>query len=251
MTNAGRGYKIRTLAGVCLLGLTACGGGSGAIPVESNVPVPAAATAAAEALEQAAEEAAKQQPVEQPVAQQAAQPATPVAVPDTGNPDQQSAALIPDQDIIDNAANVGCEAAPAEFNSTVLALVNASRSEARMCGATSHDAVSALTWNNLLAQAALAHSGDMAANNFFSHDGSDGLSVADRVETAGYPWRAVGENIAAGQVDHAEVHQGWVGSPAHCRNIMNPLFSEVGAACVRDPGTDFGTYWVVVFGDSK
>jgi len=172
-------------------------------------------------------------------------PATP---PDAG---PQDSSLTLDQFVLDNAVNVGCEAAPSVFNETMLQLINASRTEARMCGLTSHAAVAKVTWNSQLAQAARAHSSDMAANNFFLHVGSDGLTVSDRVDATNYPWRAVGENIAAGQLDQAEVHQGWVDSPGHCRNIMNDAFSEVGAACVRDSGTDFGTYWVVVFGDSK
>jgi len=39
-------------------------------------------------------------------------------------------------------------------------------------------------------------------------------------------------------------------SPPHCLNIMNKLFTEIGVACVNGPGTDFGDYWVVVFGDT-
>jgi uncharacterized protein YkwD len=30
---------------------------------------------------------------------------------------------------------------------------------------------------------------------------------------------------------------------------MNPIFTEVGAACVVGSDTDYGTYWAVVFGD--
>lgn len=50
-----------------------------------------------------------------------------------------------------------------------------------------------------LQAAARAHAVDMAQNDFFSHTGSDGSSVADRTTMAGYLWTTVGENIAAGQ----------------------------------------------------
>ena len=133
----------------------------------------------------------------------------------------------------------------------MLELVNATRIEARMCGTLERAAVSTVQWNTSLAAAAQFHANDMTVNNFFSHTGSDGLGVVDRVEATGYVWRAVGENIAAGQLDVAAVHQGWVDSQGHCVNIMNSAFTEVGAACVSDPGTDFGNYWVVVFGDSQ
>ena len=104
-------------------------------------------------------------------------------------------------------------------------------------------------WNNRLAQAAANHANDMVTHNFFSHDGSDGLGVSDRADAVAYNWRAIGENIAAGQRDIEEVHQGWLDSPGHCRNIMNSLYTEVGAACVTSNSADYGTYWVVVFGD--
>ena len=120
-----------------------------------------------------------------------------------------------------------------------------------MCGLSSHDATGTLEWNNQLALAAAAHGRDMATNNFFAHNGTDGLSVDGRADAANYPWRAIGENIAAGQTNHDQVHQDWLDSPEHCRNIMNPVFAEVGAACVRNSNTDFGTYWVVVFGNTK
>jgi len=174
----------------------------------------------------------------------------PVATPDTNASGQPDSVPV-DTAVLENAGNVGCEAAPALFNDTMLALINASRIEARMCGDNSRDPAPPVTWNNKLAQAAVAHGQDMAMSNFFSHTGSDGLAVSDRVETADYQWRAVGENIAAGQLEQAEVHQGWLDSPGHCMNIMNKVFTEVGAACVRDSGSDFGTYWVVVFGDVK
>ena len=73
--------------------------------------------------------------------------------------------------------------------------------------------------------------------------------MSDRADSVAYNWRAIGENIAAGQLEIEEVHQGWLDSPGHCRNIMNPLFTEVGAACVTGVDTDYGTYWAVVFGD--
>ncbi len=235
------GFKIGILAGLTLVGATACGGAGSTMPDENSIsaPVPAAAAKGGDALDV-------------PVQQQL--PETTISTPTDpvgSDADAIQSASLAQQELLSNAANVGCEAAPEVFNATMLALVNESRSEARMCVDTSHDAVPALAWNDQLAQAAVAHSLDMASNNFFSHDGSDGLNVADRVDAANYPWRAVGENIAAGQLDNAEVHQGWIESPGHCRNIMNDIFSEVGAACVRDSATDFGTYWVVVFGDSR
>ena len=153
--------------------------------------------------------------------------------------------------LVANASSVPCDAPSGNFQDTMLAMVNNSRRSARQCGIASMPVVPQVTWNDQLAVAAAVHANDMVATNIFSHTGSDGLSVADRSLAAGYDWRAVGENIAAGQRDVAEVHQGWLDSPGHCRNIMNSIYTEIGAACVSSDSTDFGSYWVVVFGDQR
>lgn len=155
-----------------------------------------------------------------------------------------------DQLLVDNASSIACTASGSDaFRETMAAVVTAARAESRMCGDASHQPTTPVSWNPLLEKAALSHVEDMATVNFFEHQGSDGLGVADRAENAGYQWRAVGENIAAGQLDIAEVQKRWLASPGHCRNIMNSLFTEVGAACVPATDSNYGTYWAVVFGD--
>ncbi len=69
----------------------------------------------------------------------------------------------------------------------------------------------------------------MALDNFFSHTGSDGSSPGQRISRQGYPWRAYGENIAVGDLTVSSVLQGWLGSEGHCRNLMDPTFTEIGA----------------------
>jgi len=44
----------------------------------------------------------------------------------------------------------------------------------------------------------------------------DGSDPAQRVERAGYRYRATGENIAAGQMKPEEAVAGWIKSPQHC-----------------------------------
>lgn len=174
----------------------------------------------------------------------------PVNASEEGDSSGGNNPIVIDQQVIDNASAVACTASNSEaFRETMLAVIQAARAASRMCGDSSHDSTGTVTWNPLLEQAALSHVQDMAYVNFFSHQGSDGLSVSNRADNVGYNWRAIGENIAAGQLEIEEVHQGWLDSPGHCRNIMNPLFSEVGAACVPGVDTDYGTYWAVVFGD--
>ncbi len=172
----------------------------------------------------------------------AANSAEPVAPVSQSNADEAM--------FVANAAAVSCDANADTFNDTMLAMVNNSRKVARMCGTISKAAVGSVTWSNRLTEAAELHAQDMVDVNFFDHTGSDGLGVSDRASGVGYTWRAIGENIAAGQMDIEEVHQGWLDSPGHCRNIMNTMFTEVGAACITTDAADYQSYWVVVFGDT-
>jgi len=131
----------------------------------------------------------------------------------------------------------------------ILDAVNAARAVPRNCGERAFGAAAPLAWNDALATAALAHSRDMAARRHFGHQGSDGSMVAARATRAGYRWRLVGENIAAGQTSAAEAVAGWIESPGHCANLMNPLFTEMGAGYeisrAKLPGF---VYWTQVFG---
>ena len=142
-------------------------------------------------------------------------------------------------------SNGGCE--PEAYQEELLSLVNAARSEDRMCGDQSYAAAGALTYSCPLEQAARAHSEDMATSNFISHTGSNGLGVSARVEANGYTWRAVGENIAGGYSSPDDVTEGWLSSPGHCANIMNPDFTEFGAARVDSNSADYPRYWTQVF----
>ena len=50
--------------------------------------------------------------------------------------------------------------------------------------------------------------------------------------------------VAMGYFDERTVIQGWLSSPAHCANIMNPLVKEMGVAYN-------GKYWTQVFGSEE
>ena len=129
----------------------------------------------------------------------------------------------------------------------MLELVNAARAETRQCGSESYAAAPALAWDCELRSAAEAHTQDMVEHNFFSHTGSDGLNVGHRVTAAGYQWRAVGENIAAGYAVEEQVMQGWLDSPGHCANIMNPAYQDFGSAVIFTDSADYTSYWTQVF----
>jgi uncharacterized protein YkwD len=133
----------------------------------------------------------------------------------------------------------------------VLVLVNAARAQARECGSERLPAAGPLRLSATLNRAALAHSGDMAAKGFFSHDGSDGSSVMVRASRVGYAGRAVGENIASGQTTPEAAVEGWIKSPPHCANLMSGAFTEMGVAYVVNPSSPMGIYWTQVFGKPR
>jgi len=130
----------------------------------------------------------------------------------------------------------------------VLRLVNDARGRARVCGERTFPAAPPLAWSEPLAQAALVHSRDMAQRNYFDHVDAGGASVAERATRAGYRWRVVGENIAAGQGSARQVVAGWLASAGHCENIMSPEFAEMGAAYAINPHSAMEIYWTQAFG---
>jgi len=133
----------------------------------------------------------------------------------------------------------------------VLQLVNQTRERPRTCGAKRFPAARPLLLNDLLSRASLAHAADMAQYDYFAHEGRDGSSPADRLTRAGYGWKAVGENIAAGPTTPESVVEGWIQSPQHCENLMAPQFREMGVAYAVNRTSKAGIYWVQVLGSKR
>jgi uncharacterized protein YkwD len=135
----------------------------------------------------------------------------------------------------------------AGFQAQLLDRINTLRRTGADCGsAGSFGPASAVAWDTLLDQAATAHAQDMATANYFSHTSLDGRTLSQRIDAAGYAWRNIGENIAAGYGSVDAVMDGWTASPGHCANLMNPAFTEFAVACVRGAaGATYGTYWTM------
>ena len=102
-----------------------------------------------------------------------------------------------------------------------------------------------------LANVAFGHAVDMAEHDYFEHRDLNGQSPADRVRAVGYREKLVGENIAYGPKSVQEVVQGWLDSPGHCENIMDPRFAEMGIANVAGRSGRHGLYWVQVFAEPQ
>lgn len=146
-----------------------------------------------------------------------------------------------------------------------LAHINEVRAERRSCGKYgSMGPAAPLVWSDKLYEAAYLHSYDMAKSRHFSHQGSGssndtiavdmglshGSKLRDRMSYADYRWRAIGENIAAGQRSTQAVMEAWLRSDEHCKNLMNEKFTEVGMAYYKLNGEFQLPYWSQNFGRS-
>ncbi|HEX5737259.1 MAG TPA: CAP domain-containing protein [Hydrogenophaga sp.] len=215
--------------------LAACGGGSDGAPESSDASNGSSmgATPPGESADPAPDTQASAPPPAPSAPPSAAAPPpapTPTPAPSTG--------LI----ALDASTSCGISG----FQADLLQRINAARATARQCGPNAMPAAAPLSWHTRLFSAAARHSKDMAENNYFSHTSLDGRSMGQRVSDEGYAWKAVGENIAAGQSSVNVVMSGWLSSPGHCANIMRATFTQVAVACVHQTGSSYGRYWTMV-----
>ncbi|MBF2046281.1 MAG: CAP domain-containing protein [Leptolyngbya sp. IPPAS B-1204] len=125
----------------------------------------------------------------------------------------------------------------------VVALVNVQRQQIGL---------KPLRLNPFLTASAQAHSQDMALNDFFGHQGSNGSTADQRILAAGYNYATLGENIGAGFSTPEGVMRAWMESPPHRGNILHPALEEIGVGFYfleNDPGdANFRYYWTQNFG---
>jgi hypothetical protein len=95
-----------------------------------------------------------------------------------------------------------------------------------------------LTWDNALAAAAHQHSLRMAQQNTLSHQFPGEPDLSSRSKQAGALFSAIGENVAQG-FSAAGIHEQWMKSPPHRRNLLDPDFNSIGIAVVERGGTLF------------
>jgi uncharacterized protein YkwD len=138
-------------------------------------------------------------------------------------------------------------ASNATVRARVVELVNAARSKGRKCGSARFAAAPPLSTSGKLNDAAAGHARDMARKSYFEHRGADGSQPKDRVIRAGYQPRLTGENIAFGPESAEEAVAGWLASPGHCANIMDPRFQHLGVGLATGRGRG-RIYWVQNFG---
>jgi uncharacterized protein YkwD len=146
--------------------------------------------------------------------------------------------------------------APARSQAPLLAtralqLINEARARGTRCGERSFAPAPPVRLSETLAGVALGHAADMAQHNYFEHQDLAGHSPAERVRAVGYQEKLVGENIAYGPKSAEEVVQGWLDSPGHCENIMDPRFAEMGIAYAAGRASKRGLYWVQLLADPR
>jgi uncharacterized protein YkwD len=131
----------------------------------------------------------------------------------------------------------GADVAPAQaslhfLRSSVLCLVNRVRK---------HYGLPRLRYNPDLRRSATGHSNDMVANGYFSHFGPGGSTPSGRITRAGYLSRArsyfLGEDLAGGDGRRygspLGIFRGWMDSPPHRANILDPRFDDGGVGVAR------------------
>jgi len=101
-----------------------------------------------------------------------------------------------------------------------------------------------------LAAAASGHARAMADGGFLDHRAPDGTGLAERASAAGYRFRFLAENIAAGHAAPASVVQGWMNSDGHRRNLLQADAVAAGTGYAFRPrergSAGFRHYWVLV-----
>jgi uncharacterized protein YkwD len=110
--------------------------------------------------------------------------------------------------------------------------------------------LAAVTTVSSLHRAALLHSRDMIAHDYFSHTSRGGATLAGRARSAGYPTSgsALGEVIALGSSSKGTpeyIFRSWMRSSGHRQIILTKRWRDVGLGCAR--GTYKGFSGVVVF----
>lgn len=92
----------------------------------------------------------------------------------------------------------------------------------------------ALAINDALVTAARGYAETMAANDWLSHDGPDGSTVASRADAAGYTgWIYLAENLYRGYYGNPadSIIQAWSDSATHLSSMLSGQATEIGVAC--------------------
>lgn len=93
--------------------------------------------------------------------------------------------------------------------------------------------LSALSYNQTLAEAAKAKAQNMFAHNYWAHFGPNGETPWQFMQSVGYTYQYAGENLAKNFLISQGVIDAWMNSKTHRENILRPEYQEVGFAIVN------------------
>ncbi|MBM3257862.1 MAG: hypothetical protein FJZ05_01420 [Candidatus Nealsonbacteria bacterium] len=108
-----------------------------------------------------------------------------------------------------------------------------------------------LAENTVLDSAAYLKAKDMLDKGYFAHYSPTGVAPWHWVSLAGYNYKSAGENLAIGFYESGQVHQAWMNSPGHAKNILNPNYQEIGIAVLTGNFQGGQTTLVVQFFGAK
>jgi uncharacterized protein YkwD len=211
-------------------------------PTLTPEPGPEVETAAVEASEepvqpvepsqmlQALASAPTQPAVEKPAATATPRPPTPTEAPP---PPPPTATPVPPQPPAAPVSLAGLE-------QQMFAAHNAERAS---------NGVAALQIDATLTQLARTRAQDMASKNYFAHTSPTGQTAFSLLNASGYVYTLAGENLARNNYpDDQSVSvamSGFMASPAHRVNVLEPKFSRVGIGMAV--GADGMKYFAVIF----
>lgn len=92
-----------------------------------------------------------------------------------------------------------------------------------------------LVWDQALADAAMKHCVRMVFEGPLSHRYGGEPDLSSRAGDAGAHFSLIEENIAIGPYP-GSIHQGWLDSPGHRENLLNPEIDRVGIAVIAARG---------------
>jgi uncharacterized protein YkwD len=100
--------------------------------------------------------------------------------------------------------------------------------------------LAALEWNELVAEAARAHSRALAERGTLSHQFSNEAPLQERVASRGVRFTVAAENLAL--IEHVEdAHLALMNSSGHRANMLSPRYNAVGIGVIEQKGKIFVT----------
>ncbi|OGY42826.1 MAG: hypothetical protein A2729_04820 [Candidatus Buchananbacteria bacterium RIFCSPHIGHO2_01_FULL_39_14] len=110
------------------------------------------------------------------------------------------------------------------ISSNIINLINNSRKEVGL---------DPLVDNSILDKYAYAKGQDMLNRDYFAHDTPEGRRPWQWINRAEYDYIYAGENLAMDFITAEAVHDAFMKSPTHQRNILNSKYKEIGMAVLN------------------